>query len=253
MRQPSSRSNSTLKPGKSRVLDYLGVADVGQVLHPQGLDAQIRGSAAVMGFRPRGNWNGMSMTRPTVAPTPQGLYQAKPPTYLDVPAKLGSHAVTGATDPQNPSRAQKAWSVNRFRGAASSAYLSAVSEALGGHLFNRVPVVADMIVNALAKTSAIVINPYKPIASNWRKENQTMTDVMHSFDLFAPASIEEAAKLLDKHGKEAWIIAGGKDSFDWFKDRHKRPSAVIDITGLKQLHGVSDKGELHRCRGPIDI
>lgn len=65
---------------------------------------------------------------------------------------------------------------------------------------------------------------------------------MHSFDLFAPASIEEAAKLLDKHGKEAWIIAGGKDSFDWFKDRHKRPSAVIDITGLKQLHGVSDKG-----------
>ena len=69
-----------------------------------------------------------------------------------------------------------------------------------------------------------------------------MTDVMHSFDLFAPASIEEAAKLLDKHGKEAWIIAGGKDSFDWFKDRHKRPSAVIDITGLKQLHGVSDKG-----------
>jgi len=70
-----------------------------------------------------------------------------------------------------------------------------------------------------------------------------MTDVMHSFDLFAPASIEEAAKLLDKHGKEAWIIAGGKDSFDWFKDRHKRPSAVIDITGLKQLHGVSDKGD----------
>jgi len=69
-----------------------------------------------------------------------------------------------------------------------------------------------------------------------------MTDVMHSFDLFAPASIEEAAKLLDKHGKEAWIIAGGKDSFDWFKDRHKRPSAVIDITGLKQLYGVSDKG-----------
>ena len=69
-----------------------------------------------------------------------------------------------------------------------------------------------------------------------------MTDVMHSFDLFAPASIEEAAKLLEKHGKEAWIIAGGKDSFDWFKDRHKRPSAVIDITGLKQLYGVSDKG-----------
>ncbi|MEE2954648.1 MAG: xanthine dehydrogenase family protein subunit M [Pseudomonadota bacterium] len=69
-----------------------------------------------------------------------------------------------------------------------------------------------------------------------------MTDMMHSFDLYTPTSVEETSKLLDKHGKNAWIVAGGKDSFDWFKDRHKRPSAVIDITGLKQLYGVRDKG-----------
>ncbi len=69
-----------------------------------------------------------------------------------------------------------------------------------------------------------------------------MTDVMHSFELFEPASVEEAAKLLKTHGKDAWIIAGGKDSLDWFKDRHKRPSAVIDITRLRLLGGVSDKG-----------
>ena len=69
-----------------------------------------------------------------------------------------------------------------------------------------------------------------------------MTDMMHSFDLYTPTSVEETSKLLDKHGKNAWIVAGGKDSFDWFKDRHKRPSAVIDITGLKQLYGVHDKG-----------
>jgi len=69
-----------------------------------------------------------------------------------------------------------------------------------------------------------------------------MTDMMHSFDLYTPNSVEETSKLLDKHGKNAWIVAGGKDSFDWFKDRHKRPSAVIDITGLKQLYGVHDKG-----------
>ena len=69
-----------------------------------------------------------------------------------------------------------------------------------------------------------------------------MTDMMHSFDLYTPNSVEETSKLLDKHGKNAWIVAGGKDSFDWFKDRHKRPSVVIDITGLKQLYGVHDKG-----------
>jgi xanthine dehydrogenase YagS FAD-binding subunit len=70
-----------------------------------------------------------------------------------------------------------------------------------------------------------------------------MTDYMHSFDLFEPASVEEAAQLVDKYGKDGWIIAGGKDSFDWFKDRHKRPQAVINIAGLKQLHGVKDNGD----------
>ncbi len=70
-----------------------------------------------------------------------------------------------------------------------------------------------------------------------------MTDVMHAFDLYQPANLEEAAKLLDTHGNKAWIVAGGKDSFDWFKDRNKRPQAVIDISALPGLKGISDKGD----------
>ena len=69
-----------------------------------------------------------------------------------------------------------------------------------------------------------------------------MTDMMHSFELFQPASMSEASSLLDKYGDKAWIIAGGKDSLDWFKDRHKSPEALIDISGLKDLHGIADKG-----------
>ena len=70
-----------------------------------------------------------------------------------------------------------------------------------------------------------------------------MTDFMHSFDLFAPASVEEAAQLLDRHGKNAWIVAGGKDSFDWFKDRHKRPQTVVDVSGLPELRGIRNGGD----------
>lgn len=70
-----------------------------------------------------------------------------------------------------------------------------------------------------------------------------MTDYMHAFDLYVPASLEDAARLMDEHGKDAWIVAGGKDSFDWFKDRHKQPQAVIDISGLKELHGIRDRGD----------
>lgn len=144
--------------GKVSILDYLGVADVGQVLHPQGLDAQIRG-AAVMGF-------GLAATERYIydpaygRPNAKGLYQSKPPTYLDVPANLGSHAVEGAVDPQNPVGAKGVG--EPIQGAASSAYLSAVSEALGGHLFNRVPVVADMIINVVAKQP----QSYKPLQVN---------------------------------------------------------------------------------------
>ena len=144
--------------GHVEILDYLGVADVGQVLHPQGLDAQIRG-AAIMGF-------GLAATERYIydpaygRPNATGLYQSKPPTYLDVPVKLASLAVEGAHDPQNPVGAKGVG--EPIQGSASSAYLSAVSEALGGHLFNRVPVVADMILNVVSKQP----QAHKPLQTN---------------------------------------------------------------------------------------
>jgi CO/xanthine dehydrogenase Mo-binding subunit len=36
------------------------------------------------------------------------------------------------------------------QGCAAAALLCAISDALGGHYFNRTPIVADMIVNAAA-------------------------------------------------------------------------------------------------------
>lgn len=69
-----------------------------------------------------------------------------------------------------------------------------------------------------------------------------MTDFMHEFDLFVPAGLDEAARLLDEHGKDGWVLAGGKDSFDWFKDRHKRPRAVVDVSGLAELRGIRESG-----------
>ena len=42
-------------------------------------------------------------------------------------------------------------------------------------------------------------------------------DVMPAFELFQPASIDDAVGLLDKYGKNAWVMAGGLDTFDWLK------------------------------------
>src|SRR3990172_6581379 len=70
-----------------------------------------------------------------------------------------------------------------------------------------------------------------------------ITDMMPNFELFQPARIEDALALLDRHDKNAWKLAGGNDSFDWFKDRIKRPKVVIDLTGITELKGIRQKSD----------
>jgi xanthine dehydrogenase YagS FAD-binding subunit len=61
---------------------------------------------------------------------------------------------------------------------------------------------------------------------------------MPAFNLLQPKSIEDAQKLLEKHGSDAWALAGGLDSFDWLKDRIKKPKVVVDLSGIEELKGV---------------
>ncbi len=70
-----------------------------------------------------------------------------------------------------------------------------------------------------------------------------MSDVMHEFELYQPDSVADALELLDEHGKDAWIIAGGKDSLDWFKDRVKKPPVLVDISGIAELHGIREESD----------
>jgi xanthine dehydrogenase YagS FAD-binding subunit len=68
-------------------------------------------------------------------------------------------------------------------------------------------------------------------------------DVMPSFQLFQPNSISDAQKLLEQHGTDAWVLAGGLDSFDWLKDRIKKPKAVVDLSGIEEMKGVRPAGD----------
>ena len=67
-------------------------------------------------------------------------------------------------------------------------------------------------------------------------------DVMPAFELFQPNSTAEAQKLLERHDN-AWILAGGLDSFDWLKDRIKKPQVVVDLSGIEELKGIRATGE----------
>src|SRR5579871_2252753 len=63
-------------------------------------------------------------------------------------------------------------------------------------------------------------------------------DVMPAFDLLQPTTADEAQKLLQDHGPDAWVLAGGLDSFDWLKDRIKKPRVVVDLSGVNELKGI---------------
>jgi len=143
--------------GKYEILDYVGVSDCGTVIHPMGLETQIKGGA-VHGI-------GMASLEKTVydpqngLPANVGLYQCKPPSYLDIPLHMDWDAVNIA-DPQNPVGARGTG--EPVMGCAAAALLCAISDALHGQMFNRAPVTADMILNALNGQEHL----YKPLRIN---------------------------------------------------------------------------------------
>jgi len=132
--------------GRFEILTYNGVIDCGTVIHPLGLAAQVKGGA-VMGI-------GLASTERLVydpqngLPANVGFLQAKPPSYLDVPSVMDWGAVDIA-DPQNPVGVRGMG--EPVMGCAASALICAISDALGGHYFNRTPIVPDMILNAIAE------------------------------------------------------------------------------------------------------
>ena len=146
-----------VETGKWEILDYLGVADCGTVVHPMGLAAQVRGGA-VMGF-------GLATTERHIydpaygRPGAKSLHLSKPHTIMDVPVNMDWAAVD-LPDSGNPMGMKGIG--EPLEGSASSALICAISDALGGHFFHRTPVVTDMILNAAEGLP----QSHKPLATN---------------------------------------------------------------------------------------
>ena len=68
-------------------------------------------------------------------------------------------------------------------------------------------------------------------------------DVMPAFELFQPSSVDAAIDLANRYGSDAWLMAGGLDSFDWLNDRIKRPKVVVDLSAVEGLSGIRESGE----------
>jgi CO/xanthine dehydrogenase Mo-binding subunit len=146
-----------LETGKYEILDYVGVADCGTVVHPQGVAAQMKGGA-VWGM-------GMASLERHVydpqngLPANIGYHQCGIPSYLDTPLHVRTAAVD-LPDPQNPFGARGIG--EPAMGCSVAALTSAISDALGGHMFGRTPISADMIINHVAGRE----QSFKPLQTN---------------------------------------------------------------------------------------
>jgi len=68
-------------------------------------------------------------------------------------------------------------------------------------------------------------------------------DVMPTFQLYQPNSVADAQKLMQQHGSDALVLAGGLDSMDWLKDRIRKPKVVVDLGGIAELKGIRETSD----------
>jgi xanthine dehydrogenase YagS FAD-binding subunit len=68
-------------------------------------------------------------------------------------------------------------------------------------------------------------------------------DMMGAFELFQPTELDGALDLLRRHRGNAWVLSGGMDTFDWLKDRAKRPPVVVDLGRIPALRGIESTAE----------
>lgn len=60
-----------------------------------------------------------------------------------------------------------------------------------------------------------------------------------AFDYVKPTSVEQAIALLQEHGDDARLLAGGQTLMATLNMRLSEPTTIIDITGLDDLRGIS--------------
>lgn len=136
-----------VETGVYRIVDYLAVADVGTVMHPNSLGGQIHGGA-VQGF---GHVRSQKLVYDPHygAALANRLHHNKPPTILDIPIENPMRwAAVEIPDPSNPVGAKGIG--EPAIGAGGGALMCALADAVGDGLLRRTPVHPEQILMSLA-------------------------------------------------------------------------------------------------------
>jgi xanthine dehydrogenase molybdenum-binding subunit len=133
-----------VETGGVRVVDFLGVGDVGTVVNPRSLLAQINGGVC-LGIAHALFQKSVVDPRYGVSLTDRFHY-SKPLTILDIPPVLQADALD-MPDPETPVGARGVGEPPV--GAAYGAVMNAIADAVGEDAFRRAPVSADIVLMSL--------------------------------------------------------------------------------------------------------
>ena len=143
-----------VETGVWTILDFVGVADVGTVMHPHSLGGQILGGG-IQGI-------GHVRSQKLVYDPHYGnglatrMHHNKPPTILDIPQNA-QWAAVGLPDPTNPIGAKGIGEPSTV--AAAGAVLNALADAVGDDIIRRTPVQPEMIMATLANNRQLAYEP----------------------------------------------------------------------------------------------
>jgi CO/xanthine dehydrogenase Mo-binding subunit len=139
-----------VETGVWTIIDYVGVADVGTVIHPHSLSGQILGG----GIQGIGHIRSQKLVYDPHygAGLATRMHHNKPPTILDIPQTL-QWAAVGLPDPTNPIGAKGIGEPSV--GAAAGAVLNALADAVGDDIIRRTPVQPELIMATLANNREI--------------------------------------------------------------------------------------------------
>jgi xanthine dehydrogenase molybdenum-binding subunit len=133
-----------VETGKVKLVDYLGVGDVGTIVNPRSLLNQILGGSC-LGI-------GHALSQRVVydqrygAALAKRFHYSKPLTILDIPSELQSAALDIA-DPETPVGARGTGEPPV--GAGYGSVLNAIADAVGVEIFRRAPVTPDIVLTSL--------------------------------------------------------------------------------------------------------
>ena len=133
-----------METGEYQIVDFLGYADAGTIVHPAAFGGQVLGRSMLgISHAIGAKW---VYDKHYGVPVAKRFHHTRPPTILDAPTQMAWGAV-GLPDPETPVGARGIGEPPV--GGGCSAILNAIADAVGVDIIRRAPINADLILTGL--------------------------------------------------------------------------------------------------------